>query len=81
MQVYNGGIRLLLERFVYELVGVRHIDILLVSLNTILIIMVDSNPLLAQLQAEKDWHMSAVFTDKGTVLVNNKCTLLPDEIK
>ena len=43
--------------------------------------MVDSNPQLAQLQAEKDWHMSAVFTDKGTVLVSNKCTLLPDEIK
>lgn len=43
--------------------------------------MVDSNPLLGHLQAEKDWNMSAVFTDKGTVLVSNECTLLPDEIK
>ena len=37
--------------------------------------------LLAKLQQEKDWHRSAIFTDKGTVLVQNKCTLLPDEIK
>ena len=37
--------------------------------------------LLEQLQNEKDWNMSAVFTDKETVLVANKMTLLPDEIK
>ena len=43
--------------------------------------MVDSNPILAHLQAEKDWNMSTIFTDKGTVLVTNKCKLLPDEIK
>ena len=37
--------------------------------------------LLEQLQAEKDWNMSGVFTDKETVLAANKLTLLPDEIK
>ena len=37
--------------------------------------------LLSKLQQEKDWHRSAIFTDKGAVLVQNKCTLLPDEIK
>jgi len=43
--------------------------------------MVDGNPLLPLLQAEKDWNMSAVFTDKQTVITNNKCNLLPEEIK
>ena len=37
--------------------------------------------LLAKLQAEKDWHRSAVFSDKGNIIAANKCTLLPDEIK
>ena len=34
-----------------------------------------------KLQQEKDWHRSAVFTDKGQVIGANKCSLLPDEIK
>ena len=37
--------------------------------------------LLAKLQGEKDWHKSAVFTDKGQVLAAYKATLLPDEVK
>ena len=37
--------------------------------------------LLAKLQAEKDWNKSAIFTDKEQIIVTNKCTLLPDEIK
>ena len=37
--------------------------------------------LLTKLQSEKDWHKSAIFTDKGEILQANKCTLLPDEIK
>jgi hypothetical protein len=37
--------------------------------------------LLSKLQQEKDWHRSAIFTDKGEVITGNKCTLLPDEIK
>ena len=36
---------------------------------------------LKKLQGEKDWHRSAIFTDKGEVIVANKCTLLPDEVK
>jgi hypothetical protein len=34
-----------------------------------------------KLKAEKDWNMSAIFTDKEVILASNKCTLLPDEIK
>jgi hypothetical protein len=41
----------------------------------------NSSELLAKLQSEKDWHKSAVFTDKGDIITTNKCTLLPDEIK
>ena len=37
--------------------------------------------LLAKLQGEINWNMSAIFTDKENVVVANKCTLLPDEIK
>ena len=37
--------------------------------------------LLQKLQTEKDWHRSAIFTDKSETLASNKCTLLPDEIK
>ena len=37
--------------------------------------------LLALLQAQKDWHKSAIFTDKGEIITANKCTLLPEEIK
>jgi hypothetical protein len=37
--------------------------------------------LVEKLQAEKDWNMSAIFTDKEVVIATNKCTLLPDEIK
>ena len=37
--------------------------------------------LLTKLQAEKDWHRSAIFTDKADVITANKCNLLPDEIK
>ena len=33
------------------------------------------------MQQEKDWHRSAVFTDKGQILAANKCNLLPEEIK
>lgn len=34
-----------------------------------------------KLQAEKDWHKSAIFTDKGEIVTANKCTLLPEEVK
>ena len=37
--------------------------------------------LLSKLQGEKDWHKSAIFTDKGDTITQNKCTLLPEEIK
>ena len=37
--------------------------------------------LLSKLQGEKDWHKSAIFTDKGDQITQNKCTLLPEEIK
>ena len=37
--------------------------------------------LLPKLQTEKDWHKSAIFTDKGEMIATNKCTLLPEEIK
>ena len=37
--------------------------------------------LLQRLQTEKDWHKSAIFTDRGQVIATNKATLLPDEIK
>lgn len=40
-----------------------------------------STELLQKLQAEKDWHKSAIFTDKFEVITTSKCTLLPDEIK
>ena len=40
-----------------------------------------SQEIVQRLQQEKDWHRSAVFTDKGQVLAANKCSLLPDEIK
>ena len=40
-----------------------------------------SDELLKKLQGEKDWNRSAIFTDKGEVIVANKCTLLPEEIK
>ena len=37
--------------------------------------------LLQRLQQEKDWHKSAIFTDRGQIIAANKATLLPDEIK
>ena len=37
--------------------------------------------LVTKLQAEKDWHRSAIFSDKGVVIAANKCNHLPDEIK
>lgn len=43
--------------------------------------MVESNTLLANLQKEKDWNMSCVFTDKEVLLTTNKLALLPDELK
>ena len=45
--------------------------------------MVEANnaDLLGKLQGEIDWNMSTVFSDKEAVIVSNKCTLLPDEIK
>lgn len=42
--------------------------------------MVESD-LLANLAKEQDWNMAAVFTEKETVLAQQKCTLLPDEVK
>ena len=41
----------------------------------------DSQDLLAKLQGEKDWHKSAIFTDKEEMITTNKAELLPDEIK
>jgi hypothetical protein len=43
--------------------------------------MVETNQLLTKLQSEKDWNMSAVFTDKEALLTTNKLSLLPDELK
>ncbi len=43
--------------------------------------MVEANSLLANLQKEKDWNMSAVFTDKQVLLTTHKLALLPDELK
>ena len=40
-----------------------------------------SQEILKKLQGEKDWHKSAIFTDKGEVIVTNKAVLQPDEIK
>ena len=37
--------------------------------------------LLQKLQSEKDWHRSAIFTDKGEIITTHKATLLPEEIK
>ena len=34
-----------------------------------------------RLQAEKDWHRSAIFTDKGELITSHKCSLLPEEIR
>jgi len=43
--------------------------------------MVDSSPLQSLLQAQKDWNLSAIFTDKMTIVGANKMTLLPEELK
>ena len=43
--------------------------------------MVESSDILTKLQAEQDWNMTAVFTDKEATVATNKCTLLPEEIK
>ena len=45
--------------------------------------MVESNlqELTSRLQSEKDWHQSAIFTDKGEVLASIKAVLRPDEIQ
>ena len=40
-----------------------------------------NSELLAKLQAESDWNMTAVFTDKESIITTNKCTILEDEIK
>jgi len=38
--------------------------------------------LTSKLQTEKDWHKSAVFTDKEVIIAQNKCANLKvDEIK
>ena len=37
--------------------------------------------LLEKLKAQQDWNLSCIFTDKHTVIADNKCSLLPDEIK
>ena len=42
---------------------------------------VNATELLQKLQGEKEWHLSAIFTDKSEVITANKCPLLPDEIK
>ena len=42
---------------------------------------VSNQELLSKLQAEKDWHRSAIFTDKGQNIAANKATLLPEEVK
>ena len=43
----------------------------------------EQNPqdLLAKLKQEKDWNMSCLFTDKEQVIVDNGCSLRPEEIK
>ena len=33
----------------------------------------NSQELLAKLQSEKDWHKSAIFSDKGDIITANKC--------
>jgi hypothetical protein len=43
--------------------------------------MVETNSLLANLQNEKDWAKSAVFTDKQAMITSHNLTLLPDELK
>ena len=37
--------------------------------------------LLVKLQAETDWNMSSIFTDKKEVITQNNCPLLDDEIE
>ena len=37
--------------------------------------------LLTLLKQEKDWNMSCVFNDKHSVVVDNGCSLRPEEIK
>ena len=41
----------------------------------------EGSDLLEKLKAERDWHMSCIFTDTGKVLVDNGCKLQEDEIK
>jgi hypothetical protein len=43
--------------------------------------MVETSDVLSKLQAEQDWNMTAVFTDKEQIVAANKCTLLPEEVK
>ena len=37
--------------------------------------------LLNLLKQERDWNMSCIFTDKEAIVVDNGCSLQPDEIK
>jgi hypothetical protein len=40
-----------------------------------------NDDLLAKLKGEKDWNNSCIITDKETILVDNGCNLLADEIR
>ena len=41
---------------------------------------VSSDNLIDKLKEEKDWNKSCIFTSKGTVVADNGCELLEDEI-
>lgn len=43
--------------------------------------MVESSALGQQLKAEKEWHVTAVFTDTKTVICQNNATLKPEEVE
>jgi hypothetical protein len=43
--------------------------------------MVEATGLVSNLQKEKDWNFSCIFTDTEKIIATNKCNVLPDEIK
>ena len=41
----------------------------------------DGSDLLNKLKQERDWNMSCIFTDNGSVVVDNGCNLKSDELQ
>jgi len=41
----------------------------------------EGSDLLNKLKQERDWNMSCIFTDNGSVVVDNGCNLKSDELQ